>query len=452
MQTTLYPLKNRREMFLDEMLTGSVVGDITLRQHFPQPQAPEASLPDGYYQTSIQEPDGLIRRYYRGIKEDYDGDLYDGNPGEYVGYVESRDGIHWEYPELNLFPDVPANTIWAGTMETHNFVPFRDDNPACPAAERYKAVAGIRACGGLSRFYSADGIHWQRYAGGPFLAASRDDYVWLDSQNICFWSESERCYVLYYRVYIVPDGLTLPPDHVWDDKYRRAVARVTSADFQHWSEPVVLDMNRPEEHLYVSLFAPYFRAPHFYLATPTRFFVNRGAATDITFCHTRNGVDVMRPFPGAWITPGLDPARWGNRSNYLSWQMVQTGADELSLYHCKSRVRYTIRLDGFASLHAGVAGGCWESVPMAFAPGRLECNVATSAGGGFRVGVLDGDGRPLPGFGVEDCEVFYGDSTAMNPRWQGGACPPLQEGEPFRLQFQMTECDIFSFCFAPEMA
>lgn len=444
-----YPLKNRRELFLDDLLTGKTSGDIDLKQHFPQPQPKEKSLPSGYYQVRIQEKNGLIRGYYRGVKEDYHGELYDGHPGEYVGYAESYDGIFWEYPSLGIFPGAPDNAVWYGSMETHNFVPFRDDNPACPPAERYKAVAGVRDGGGLKRFYSADAVHWQMYSGGPFLTVAPEQYVQFDSQNVCFWSEHEQCYVLYYRVYIQPDKVALPPDNVWDNCHRRAVARRTSADFCHWSEPVILDMNRPQENLYVSLFYPYFRSPHIYIGTPTRFFVNRGAATDITFCHTRNGVDILRPFPGVWIAPGTDPERWGNRSNYLAWQMVQTGAEELSFYHIRSQVRYTVRLDGFSSLHAGVAGGIWESVPMEYAPGKLELNLATSAGGGFQAAILDADGKALPGFGIDDCELFYGDKIATTPNWKGGNIPPLKAGDIFRLQFKMTECDVFSFRFEP---
>ena len=455
----VYPLRNRRELFLDDQLTAAVSGETALRQHFPNREAPAPSRPVGYYQTNIQErgkrkEEDFVRCYYRGIRAGYNGDLYDGNPGEYTGYAESRDGIHWSRPELGLFPDYPdfpGDTIWVGTMETHNFAPFRDDNPGCPPEERYKAVAGIRDCGGLFRFCSADGIRWRKMSEEPCLRIPEGGYLQFDSQNVCFWSAAEQCYVIYFRVYVAPDAPVLPASPEWDDACRRSVARSTSTDFLHWTEPVVLKMNRPGEHLYVSLLAPYFRAPHIYIGTPTRFFGARGAATDITFCHTRNGIDILRPFPGAWITPGPDPARWGNRSNYLAYGIVQTGPKEISLYHCISQVRYTLRLDGFASLHAGVEGGTWESVPMEYAPGRWEFNVATSAGGAFQVGFADAEGRALPGFDLDDCELFFGDDIAVTPRWKGGEEPPLRPGQPFRLRFRMTECDVFSFCCSQQL-
>ena len=86
----------------------------------------------------------------------------------------------------------------------------------------------------------------------------------FDSQNVAFWSESEKCYVCYFR--IVPENV-------------RAIARATSADFVHWSAPVAMkygDMGtKPPENLYTNQTQPYFRAPHIYIATPARFMQGR---------------------------------------------------------------------------------------------------------------------------------------------------------------------------------
>ncbi len=437
-----YRIGNRRELFLDDFLTSTVSGDVALRQHFPQAMPVSATQPTGYYMTMLQE-DGLVRCYYRGLKPGYTGELVDGHPGEYTGYAESPDGIVWTMPELNLFPNAPANAIWDGTKETHNFCPFIDRNPACRDGERYKAVAGIVQGGGLFRFFSADGIHWRKYEDKPFLTLPDGQYG-LDSQNVCFWSESEQCYVLFFRLWINQDG-RVSTSLDWG-AIRRGVARVTSPDFVHWSEPRVLELNRPGEHLYVSQLAPYARAPHIYIGTPTRFFEERGAATDLSFFHVRNGMEAIRTFPGAWITPGLDPERWGNRSNYLAYNIVQTSPTELSLYHIRSRVQYILRLDGFASLHADVAGGEWLSRPLEYQGGQLEINLGTAAGGAFQAGLLKEDGTALPGFGVDDCELFFGDVLDYAPRWRGGNLP-LQPGDVFRLRFRMTECDVYSFAF-----
>ncbi len=59
-----------------------------------------------------------------------------------------------------------------------------------------------------------------------------------------------------------------------------------------------------------------------------------------------------RTFREAFLRPGLDPARWGNRSNLPPLNIVPTGPEEMSIYVSPFR-RFTLRLDGFASLGPG---------------------------------------------------------------------------------------------------
>jgi hypothetical protein len=49
------------------------------------------------------------------------------------------------------------------------------------------------------------------------------------------------------------------------------VFRATSKEFIHWTESVPLNPNFTGEHIYTTLTHPYFRAPHIYIALPTRF-------------------------------------------------------------------------------------------------------------------------------------------------------------------------------------
>ena len=427
----------KRELMLDDFLQEKTTGDLRIVRHEPVPQPPEPSQIRGYYQTILKTEDGRFRITYRGVVDGYDGPGHDGNPGEFTGIAESEDGIHWQKPVLNLFPDAPSNAIWSGTVETHNFVPFIDGRPGCPKKERYKAVAGLCTGGGLFRFHSEDGVHWEKYPLPPIMGSLPPSRKTLDSQNVCFWSESESRYVLYFRASIVTEQGEL-----------RSLARATSRDFIEWDTPIFLDVNRPGENLYVSLLSPYFRAPHIIIGTPTRFFENRGCATDIALIHTRDGVHIQRPFPDAWIRPGRNRIAWENRSNYLCNNIVQTGKDELSLYHTRMGIRYTLRLDGFASLHAGAEGGTWISRPLRFGGGSLECNVETSAGGAFQVGLLAEDGTPLKGFSCEECDLFFGDEIGHRPSWNGRTELPLKSGESFRLCFKMKECDLYSFCFS----
>jgi hypothetical protein len=207
-----------------------------------------------------------------------------------------------------------------------------------------------------------------------------------------------------------------------------------------------MNANLPGEHLYTSQTHPYFRAPHLYVALPTRFQPERGDSTDILFMAMRAGSDrYERLFAEAFIRPGLDPANWGNRSNYAACGVVPTGPAEMSLYHCKGR-RYTLRTDGFISLHAGYAGGTMTTKPFTFGGAELSLNVATSAGGSVLVELRDETG-PLPGRSLAEADEIVGDAIDRRVTWQGDADVLAWAGRPIRLRVAMREADLYSLAF-----
>ena len=249
-----YDVTGRRELLIDDFLIDTR-RNVELKSHFPVELPAHPGKPGGAYVTVMKTPDGY-NLYYRGVDSVYKGSLYNNHPGEFVGLAQSSDGISWTQPELNRFPGkpVPANTLFYGKeFITHNFVPFYDTNPECQDNERYKAVAGVRETKGLFAYYSADGINWHPYGEKVMeYTPEKTGGHMLDSQNVVFYSETEKCYVMYMRVWKTADGLTGV----------RSFAKVTSRDFKHWSEPEFLTVNRKREHLYVSGLAPYARAPH----------------------------------------------------------------------------------------------------------------------------------------------------------------------------------------------
>ncbi len=442
---TPYDIGMKRELFIDDFLMEQKNGDLAFKLHSPVAHPPESSSPIGHYQTVIKDGD-LLRRYYRGNFSNYTGvdspyPPTEGFVGEFTGYAESKDGSHWTTPKVNCYECSVPNVIRCVVDkthygETHNFTPFLDTNPNCKASERYKALGGIFEQGGLFAFYSSDGINFHPYKKKPVIKPEKKfDYA-FDSQNSCFYSEIEQQYVLYFRVNLTKDGRKL-----------RTVCRAVSRDCLKWSKFQELDVNRENEHLYVSGIHPYCRANHYYVGTMTRFFEDRGAATDISLCFSRSGGPILRPFPGAWITPGMDPARWGNRSNYLALNIIQTAEDELSMYHNRSQVRYTLRPDGFISLNAGIDGGEWQSKVLLYPGGHLEFNVATSAGGMFAVELQDENGTPVPGCTFAESRKFYGDTLTYRPEWNNGKIP-LRKNQPFRLRCRMLEADLYSFIFS----
>ncbi len=446
----------RRELFVDDFLIDRLDGT-RLALHAPQPREvafkfdkPWEGLYSGY-ETVFKDGD-TFRFYYRGMpaaRHDLDTEV--------TCVAESNDGVHWTKPKLGLY-DVHGtkenNVVLARNRGCHNLAPFIDANPDAPADQRYKALGGTGKPG-LLAFVSADGHRWKQLQADPVITKGA-----FDSQNNAFWSESEGQYVCYFRVF--REGV-------------RWIARTTSSDFVHWSEPVDLELDgQPRQHLYTNQIDPYDRAPHIYLGLPTRFFPGRRVVTeeearrigtptkwnyasdctDIVLTSCRGGADFSRTFMEAFVRPGLDLRNWTSRANYAARGIVQTGDGELSLYvkhnsgyptiHVR---RYSLRLDGFASVSAPFKGGSLVTKPLTFAGNQLTLNYSTSAAGGMRVELQSAAGKPIEGFSLSDCPELIGDRTDHVVKWKQGANVASLAGQTVRLRFEMKDADLYSLRF-----
>lgn len=449
--STAVPLDigSRLELFVDRTLLADMRG-VELRLHAPVRQPLPKSPIKGHYMTVIRDA-GRYRAYFRGTIPGYAGPTRDGHPGEITCYAESQDGHEWTLPNLGLFEIAGSrnnNVVLANHRPfSHNFSPFKDVRPGVADRERYKALAGTRGSG-LHAFISADGINWEKVGAGPVIPfpEGRLKFGGFDSQNVSFWSEAEQCYVAYCRTKDTPLGNL------------RSISRATSHDFRHWSELVPTHPNVAGEHLYTSNTQPYFRAPHLYIALPTRFLIGRIGAesvkgnvgsTDVLFMAKRAGAHAYeRLFTEAFIRPGLDPFGWANRVNYIAQNVVPTGPGEMSLYHNQGGYRYALRTDGFISVRAGSAAGELLTRPLLFTGRDLVVNYSTSAAGSLRVEVQEENGKPVPGLQLADCSALTGDEIERRITWKEPPRLAQWAGRPVRLRFVMKECDLYSFRFS----
>lgn len=445
---------SRRELFVDRLLVEKMTG-ATLRLQVPCRQPRPRSPLVGGYMTVIH--DGrLYRGYYRAYKPGFKGEKKDGNRGECTCYAESRDGNEWVHPELDLVKEDVfgrvGNAVFDESPFAHNFSPFLDSRPGVPADERYKALAGTRESG-LYAFASADGRRWRHLGREPVLVHDRARHLGnaFDSQNVCFWSPAEARYLCFFRHWKTAVGGP------------RTVGRAASADFRTWRDEsdVFQPPNLPGEELYTNQTHPYFRAPHIYIALPTRFThglvggqpvvdeagkTRNIGSTDIMFMSLRAGADAyQRLFHEAFIRPGPDPAGWENRANYLALNVVPAGPAQMAVYN-RDGHRWLLRTDGFTAVNAPAAGGELLTRPLLFAGDRLELNLATSTRGEVKVELQDGDGRPLPGFSLDDCTPFTGDTIGHFVSWRGRGLGRVA-GQPARLRFVMRDADLYSLRF-----
>jgi CubicO group peptidase (beta-lactamase class C family) len=171
-------------------------------------------------------------------------------------------------------------------------------------------------------------------------------------------------------------------------------------------------------------------------------------STDILFMSSRAGSEKYdRLFTEAFIRPGLNPERWGNRANYVALNVVPTGYGEMSIYHAKSGRRYTLRTDGFISIHAGAEEGEFLTRPLIFTGDELVINYSTAAAGSVQVEILRANGTPIKEFSLTDCSIIVGDEIEHVVNWEENPNLNALKDEAVRLRFVMNEADLYSFKF-----
>jgi hypothetical protein len=473
-------------LFTDDYLIERMEGGARYELHHPEPRDVilETNRPwegcMGAYST-VLKVGSRYRLYYDAWMVDLKAPTLDLARPPTICVAESPDGRHWERLPVNLldYPGSPLNNIvWRGEGDDywglHGFAPFLDANPECIPAARWKAfgTGWEKSMAGMHLMTSPDGIRWKRQPHPPILAG----YA-LDSHNTVQWSAGEGCYRAFFR-------------H-WDQGTfagNRIIMTATSPDLVTWSEVQALEYpGVPIEQLYVGNIIPYPRAPHLWLGFPARYVERKwspsiealpelehrrlraskserygAAVTDTQFMCSRDGV-TFRRWPEAFIRPGLrSEGSWAYGDLYAAWGMLETDSDlagggrELSFYvteHYWRGVsvtfrRYALRLDGFVSVNAPMAGGGAVSRPVVFDGARLSLNYSASAAGSVRVELQDAEGRAIPGFRLDECWECLGDTVDGTAIWKGGSDVSALAGRPIRVRFELKDADLYSLRFA----
>lgn len=196
--------------------------------------------------------------------------------------------------------------------------------------------------------------------------------------------------------------------------------------------------------------------------TPMKFHPRYGTAvTDGLFMSSRDGQRFYR-FDQAFLRPGLERRdNWVYGDCYQSLGLLETPAadptapPELTFYvgedHWKgpNKIRrYTLRMDGFASLSARSRGEFVTKL-LTFRGKELTLNFSSSAAGHVRVELQDAVGRPLPGFGLADSDELFGDTLQRVVTWGNKSDVSALAGRPIRLRMALRDADIYSLRFQP---
>lgn len=417
---------------------------------------------------------------------DYDPSKKDGS-----GYMNclaaSRDGLHWERKNVNLF------TI-RGQKENNVVFPNAYGcvlvDPRQSGGFRYWYLAhtkqsqvwqesdGCEYHNGLYLFKSNDLIYWQRHPGRalPF---------YMDTDNQCFFDARINKYVAYLRAWVpgktrcvsrleMDDFLELPWPHKPFDPNRQRMMINTIID----EIPVVMQADPgdpPNTDIYTPSVEPYAPEDGVYLAFPVRFrhydgfnshgrdlrgrFENDGVS-DIALAVSRDGINWHR-FKEAYVNSGFI-GEADNGCIYMGFGMIPAG-NELWQYYFgisernsfyrqakpKSALFRTIqRLDGFVSADASMAGGELTTPALRFTGNRLLLNIDCGAMGETWVELQDEQGHPIPGFTLAESVSVDLNGVKQEAWWQQGADVSALAGKPVRLHFKMRAAKLFSFQFA----
>jgi hypothetical protein len=106
-----------------------------------------------------------------------------------------------------------------------------------------------------------------------------------------------------------------------------------------------------------------------------------------------------------------------------------------------------LRVDGYVSLDADTEGGQLLTKNLRFAGGKLTINMAAPQGA-VRVELQDQAGKPLPGFGIDNCIPLSGDGLALPIQWRDSPDLSQHAGQQVRLRFELKNGALYAFQFA----
>lgn len=487
-------LGSRRHLFLDDVLVAEREG-ITFTAH-PARIAERVLDPGDGWISVAEGADGLIKLYTLGP---------DAAPLVYT----SRDGVHFEAPDLgrgdfhgfrNVLTTDPA-TVGATILD-----------PNGPPAERWKMVTGLRGRGGLFVYTSPDGLHFVRNetAALPFWVGSATTLFYDDQRQVYVihnrsdyyrnaeWGNDRRQVLTEVRDLMRPWPFT--PVTAARIKEVGATRRLASRQLDPWwldngplapggfslEYPIAFEADPAADpvgaDIYNTRAQKYAWAPDAYVAFPLVFFhyhnegpptrkaladPARGRGTGIVetqLAVSRDGLHWERYPRPVYVAPTVVDGFPVIRP-YTGMGMVRRGREiwqycvSYPTYHdtveAKPRRpaihRLVQRVDGFVSAEAAYTGGRLLTRPLRFTGRRLVLNIDTGATGFAQVGILDAQGRPIPGFSADDCVYVNGNEIDYPVEWLGrGSDLSALAGRVIRIEIRLRGSSLYALQFLPK--
>jgi len=379
----------------------------------------------------------------------------------YIAYAESKDGIEWEKPHLNLLSwhSREPNNIVIGRLDTPDVETCSPCILDVPEEDRrgYRYLMAYRAKGrggmainGIRLIGSQDGIHWDPDSD------SRIAHLHSDHHNSISYDGRRGQYVMFCRAKHI---YRARGDTMLDTGASRRVARLTSDSLwgdwlAHAKPQTVLVPDEIDNQTHFNFFygmpSRYWAGVYWGFLEPFR--MNDFIYTELTL--SRDGAHIARlPERPKLIQYGPDGS-WEDEMILASPSWVEVG-DQWWIYYSgwdgpHGTTERTgaiglakIRKEGFVSMRGPQGGVVVCTRTLRWPGGTLLVN-ADARDGLLRVRVSDEDRRPIAGFDYDDCHPFHDDSVAHEVTWKDRSLDTLR-GRVVRLEFFLQDADLYAF-------
>jgi hypothetical protein len=415
-----------------------------------------------------------------------------GKTGVRMLYAESKDGFHWERPELGLveFEGSKANNIvgdenWP-KFKGGVFIDPMEEDPA----KRFKALAQVKkeeeGDGDLDRdlterasedtdkrfvwnlYTSGDAFNWTPYPGNPVI--DRPQSIWGPTAMIG-WDPIRKVYAAHMENCINKHAVFGP--HLCPPA-KRLIGRAESPDLIHWSEPetiLIPDKDDPPDLEFYSMWATTYE--NFYIGMLWNF---RKTNTTILpqLAFSRDGIRYDRRYRQPFIQAGdegafdsstvyaLQPIVHDDKifiyysgQNYRASEQIDILLDEFGEDGPKGQIGLAVvPLDGFVSIDSGHHEyGELVTRSFVFEGNALQVNTRAAWLGWstglpeLKVEILAADHTPLPGFRFDEADNIAETGFANTVTWEGRADVSALAGKPVKLKFYSKNLKLFAYQF-----
>jgi hypothetical protein len=406
---------------------------------------------------------------------------YTGGYMRYTCYATSKDGIHWEKPNLDVVPGTnividhtkglrPRGGSDERLLDTNCvWIDYKDNG-----ARRYKIFYTTTLSKDrpydpkrwyLHYCYSRDGIHWSEpeAVSGPVgdhtnahYNPFRDKWVidvrYMDPRQgraRAYVEGDDPGHVTSVANDVIPSGGAVP----WlaADKY-------DPHNPGHEFARIVPQLYQFDGLAYESVMLGFFsiwQGPE--NGECARLHIQK--RNEVVLGYSRDDFHYYRPDrrPFYYVTETPNAWNWGNCQSAAGACVVV--GDKLYLYFSardlpKDKSKYWdgylntglafLRRDGFASMDSIYEEDSLTTRPVQFDGKHLFVNT-NSRQGQLRVEVLDAAGSIIEPFTKENCQPITVDKTLEPVSWKGGSDLSLLTGRPVRFKFYLRLGELYSF-------